>query len=267
MPIDVVEVVQGDTDRCPYGFGNFSGRSMVVGGGSAALAARDVARQARSRSAARLFEGEADEVDLRDGVAGGGKTPSVVPRGRGAEAMLTRAFADRRDVEPVAGVDPRLQARQHRPRARRAGPHPAVPDLLHRACTSPWSRWTPRPARSRSLDYVVRPRLRHDDQPGAGRGPDARRDRRWALGGALSEQLAFDADGSLLDDRFKTYLLPRAGDMPSMRIVHQVTPSPFTMHGNKGAGEAGVGGAQAAVVERGRGRAGAVRRRACARCR
>jgi carbon-monoxide dehydrogenase large subunit len=58
----------------------------------------------------------------------------------------------------------------------------------------------------------------------------------------------FDADGSLASNRFKSYLLPRAGDIPLLRMIHQVTPSPFTMHGNKGAGEAGVGGAQAAVA-------------------
>ena len=68
------------------------------------------------------------------------------------------------------------------------------------------------------------------------------------LGGALTEALRFDEDGRLLTDRFKTYLLPRAADVPLVRMVHQVTPSPFTMHGNKGAGEAGVGGAQAAVA-------------------
>ena len=28
-------VIQGDTDTCPYGFGNYSGRSMLVGGSSA----------------------------------------------------------------------------------------------------------------------------------------------------------------------------------------------------------------------------------------
>src|ERR1700687_6420509 len=30
---DRIRVVQGDTDLCPYGFGNYSGRGLVVGGG------------------------------------------------------------------------------------------------------------------------------------------------------------------------------------------------------------------------------------------
>ena len=42
--------------------------------------------------------------------------------------------------------------------------------------------------------------------------------------------------------------MPRARDVPSIEMEHQVTPSPYTLLGVKGAGEAGVGGAQAAVI-------------------
>ena len=68
------------------------------------------------------------------------------------------------------------------------------------------------------------------------------------LGEALSAELAYDGEGRLISDRFKSYLLPRVSDMPPVRLVHQVTPSPFTTFGNKGAGEAGVGGAVAAIA-------------------
>ena len=43
-------------------------------------------------------------------------------------------------------------------------------------------------------------------------------------------------------------MLVRASDVPEIEMAHQVTPSPFTLLGTKGAGEAGVGGAQAAIV-------------------
>src|SRR5205823_6451319 len=68
------------------------------------------------------------------------------------------------------------------------------------------------------------------------------------FGGALTEASRFDGDGRPLSARFKTYLLPRASDLPAIELAHQVTPSPFTLLGTKGAGEAGVGGAQAAIV-------------------
>ena len=43
--------MQGDTDRCPYGFGNISSRSIVTGGSSAVLAARDIAAKLRTVAA------------------------------------------------------------------------------------------------------------------------------------------------------------------------------------------------------------------------
>jgi carbon-monoxide dehydrogenase large subunit len=68
------------------------------------------------------------------------------------------------------------------------------------------------------------------------------------IGAALMEELVYDEAGHLLADRYKRYLTPRASDVPPLELVHQVTPSPFTLLGTKGAGEAGVGGACAAVV-------------------
>jgi carbon-monoxide dehydrogenase large subunit len=57
----------------------------------------------------------------------------------------------------------------------------------------------------------------------------------------------YTEDGSLATDGFKTYLLPRADDLPPIEVEHQVTPSPFSFLGAKGAGEAGFAGAHVAV--------------------
>ena len=240
VPIEWVELVQGDTDRCPTGFGNFSGRSMVVGGGSAALAARDV-RAKLLAVAARLLETE--YVDIHGGVAFGGGREVPVPEV--ARALLTRAFA-------IGDIEPVLEST----RAYKPGNINHVPDEL--------GRIQPYPTYSSSLhaavvevdaetgkvtlnDYVMAHDCGTMINPLLVEG-QARGAVTMGLGSALSEQLVFAADGSLASDRFKSYLLPRAGDVPLLRMVHQVTPSPFTMHGNKGAGEAGVGGAQAAVA-------------------
>ena len=47
---------------------------------------------------------------------------------------------------------------------------------------------------------------------------------------------------------FKTYLLARAADLPAIELEHQVTPTPVTVLGAKGVGEAGFSGAQAALL-------------------
>ncbi|WP_236792238.1 xanthine dehydrogenase family protein molybdopterin-binding subunit [Amycolatopsis sp. GM8] len=68
------------------------------------------------------------------------------------------------------------------------------------------------------------------------------------IGLAVSESSQFGADGALRTSSFKEYLIPRANDLPSFTIEHHETPAPGTLLGAKGAGEAGVGGAMAAVA-------------------
>jgi carbon-monoxide dehydrogenase large subunit len=68
------------------------------------------------------------------------------------------------------------------------------------------------------------------------------------VGGALFEELPYDANGRPLATTFKHYLVPRATDVPDIRLGHQVTPSPYTLLGTKGAGEGGVSGAVACLA-------------------
>ncbi|GAA1933665.1 xanthine dehydrogenase family protein molybdopterin-binding subunit [Nocardioides hwasunensis] len=243
IPIDWVELVQGDTDRCPNGFGNFSGRSMVVGGGSATLAARDV-RDKLVDAARRLMGlGEGDEVTIGDGVVSAGGTSMAVPDV--ARGLLTRAFAIG-DIEPVLE-----STRAYKPgninhvpdELGRIQPYPTYSSSLHAAVVDV----DPETGKVTLLDYVMAHDCGTMINPALVEG-QARGAVTMGLGSALSEQLRFAQDGSLASNRFKSYLLPRAGDVPLLRMLHQVTPSPFTMHGNKGAGEAGVGGAQASVA-------------------
>jgi CO/xanthine dehydrogenase Mo-binding subunit len=47
---------------------------------------------------------------------------------------------------------------------------------------------------------------------------------------------------------FMDYLLPSAQEVPPVEIVEHVTPSPHTVFGQKGSGEAGYLGAPAAIA-------------------
>ena len=53
------------------------------------------------------------------------------------------------------------------------------------------------------------------------------------------EQVCHDAEGHALSGSFEDYLLPLAGDVPNVEVLHHETPSPFTAHGVKGGGEGG----------------------------
>ena len=60
------------------------------------------------------------------------------------------------------------------------------------------------------------------------------------IGGALLEEFVYDRDGNLMTVSLADYLLPTASDVPSMRLVHQVSPSPLNPLGVKGLGEGGA---------------------------
>jgi aerobic carbon-monoxide dehydrogenase large subunit len=68
------------------------------------------------------------------------------------------------------------------------------------------------------------------------------------IGGALFEDLAYDAAGQLQAATLLDYLLPTACDVPPIEIGHLETPSRVTPGGQKGMGEGGAIGAPAAIA-------------------
>jgi 2-furoyl-CoA dehydrogenase large subunit len=67
-------------------------------------------------------------------------------------------------------------------------------------------------------------------------------------GAALFERVVYDDDGNLLTGSFMDYLCPTAPDLPSLRIGHLETPSPFTPLGAKGLGEGNTMSVPAAIA-------------------
>jgi carbon-monoxide dehydrogenase large subunit len=59
------------------------------------------------------------------------------------------------------------------------------------------------------------------------------------LGGALLEDITFDAAGQPLTTTLADYLLPTAHDLPPLTLMHQHSPSPLNPFGVKGVGEGG----------------------------
>lgn len=57
------------------------------------------------------------------------------------------------------------------------------------------------------------------------------------LGAALMEEFRYGNDGSFLTGTLADYLIPTACEVPSIQILHDETPSPFTPLGSKGLGE------------------------------
>lgn len=68
------------------------------------------------------------------------------------------------------------------------------------------------------------------------------------LGQALSERVVFDEEGQLLTATFMDYAMPRADTIPMIRFETEAVPSTTNPMGMKGCGEAGTVGAMAAVA-------------------
>ncbi|MEM6759387.1 MAG: xanthine dehydrogenase family protein molybdopterin-binding subunit [Pseudomonadota bacterium] len=67
------------------------------------------------------------------------------------------------------------------------------------------------------------------------------------IGQAITERAYFDPDGQLLTASFMDYALPRAADVPMIGFASEPVPSTANVMGMKGCGEAGTVGALAAV--------------------
>jgi carbon-monoxide dehydrogenase large subunit len=68
------------------------------------------------------------------------------------------------------------------------------------------------------------------------------------IGSALYEEMPFDAHGQPLASTLADYLLPGATEVPSIRLLHMETPSPYSEFGQKGVGEGGAIGPAAAIA-------------------
>jgi 2-furoyl-CoA dehydrogenase large subunit len=65
---------------------------------------------------------------------------------------------------------------------------------------------------------------------------------------ALFERHVYDEDGNLLTGSFMDYLAPTASDLPTPRIAHRESPSPFLPLGAKGIGEGTTMSVPAAIA-------------------
>ena len=68
------------------------------------------------------------------------------------------------------------------------------------------------------------------------------------IGAALYEEVVYDEAGQLLSASFADYVIPSAGEVPSIETVHLDTASPTTLGGFRGMGEGGTIGAPAAIA-------------------
>jgi carbon-monoxide dehydrogenase large subunit len=223
-PEDVV-VSLGDTSAITMGFGTIASRSTV--NVSAALHfASERLRNKVFALAAEMMECGASDLELRDGYVGVNGAPGM----QISLGDLARAARPGWDSKRPAGMDAGLQETYYwePPTVTWAyGAHAAVVRIDTQLGKVTIDQYVV----AHDCGVVVNPLLA-DGQiiGGVAQG----------IGGALLEGFNYDANGQLLTGSFMDYLLPTAGDIPRIQVIHQETPSPLNPFGVKGLGEGGA---------------------------
>jgi CO/xanthine dehydrogenase Mo-binding subunit len=235
-----VRVALGDTALAPAGGGSFASRSAVAAGNAVALAAHRV-REKLLAAAAHFLEAAPGDLEIAgETVAVRGLAERAIPIAAVAEAVAYPNFGARwrwpQDRAFPWGDEPGLQAAAaFRPDFTFGyGAHAAVVEV------------DPETGAVAVTDYAVV----HDSgrvlNPAIVAGQVAGAVAQ-GLGGALWEEVVHDAQGQPLTASLMDYALPRAAEVPALRLDHLETPAPNPL-GVKGAGEGGIIPVAAAIA-------------------
>ena len=216
LPMDKIDVVQGDTDLAT-GFGSVGSRSLFVGGTAVAVSSNDMITKAREK-ASNLLETSIEDIEYRDGVL------TVV----GTDRRISLFEIAQKERSAKLSVDSEGEV-----------DGPSWPNGTH-ICEveiDPETGVT-RVVRYTTVDDVgiaVNPML----VTGQIHGGVAQ-----GIGQALYEGVTYDADGQLLTATYQDYCIPRADDVPPIVVtLDDAAPCKTNPLGSKGCGESGaIGG-------------------------
>ncbi|MDQ0472996.1 xanthine dehydrogenase family protein molybdopterin-binding subunit [Labrys wisconsinensis] len=223
LPLERINVVQGDSDRIKTGGGTGGSRSIPVGGASVARASETLAERLKLLASEELEAGIAD-LEILDGrvrVVGTDKAIDLA-----ALAALPKAT-------------PELRTSEHNYQPSEAtypnGTHICEVEVDPETGVTAILRYTI----VDDFGVVVNPLLLEGQvQGGVVQG----------IGQALLERTVYGEDGQLLTATLTDYALPRADDVPSFHFETRNVPCKGNPVGIKGAGEAGTIGAAPAVM-------------------
>jgi carbon-monoxide dehydrogenase large subunit len=231
IPLDNVSVVHGDTDKVQFGMGTYGSRSGAVGI-SAIVKALDKIEAKAKKVAAHLLEAAEGDIVLRDGKFTVSGTDKSVAWGEvSLNAYIAHKFTGQ-DLEPGlkegAFYDPTNFTFP-------AGCHICEIEVDPQTGESEIVAWTA----VDDFGTVINPMI----VEGQVHGGIAQ-----GVGQALLEATVYDAEGQLVTGSLMDYCMPRARDLPPLKVGMTTTKSPSNPLGIKGCGEAGAIAAPAAVI-------------------
>jgi carbon-monoxide dehydrogenase large subunit len=225
LPTAGVVVEQTDSAKVGSGTGSFQSRSSVVAATSAHRAAKRLREEILSAASWRL-----DEPVERLSIADGAITIDGKP------SPLT--LAELASAEPAANGGHRLDVAVDYDPVQASHPY-ATHACLVEVDAGTGAVEILRYVVAEDCGRVINPMIVDGQvQGGIAQG----------IGAVLLEQISYSSDGQLLSGSFMDYLLPTAGETPTVTIEHLVTPAPLHELGTKGIGEGGTIGSTAALA-------------------
>ncbi|MBV9630704.1 MAG: xanthine dehydrogenase family protein molybdopterin-binding subunit [Xanthobacteraceae bacterium] len=229
--IDQVNVVHGDTDKVQFGMGTYGSRSGAVGM-SAIVKALDKVEAKAKKIAAHLLEAAEGDIVFKDGKFTVAGTDRSVAWGELALAAYVAHKFPTGEIEPglkeTAFYDPTNFTFP-------AGCHICEVEIDPETGVTSVVGWTA----VDDFGTVINPMIVEGQvHGGVAQG----------VGQALLEHTVYNDSGQLVSGSYMDYAMPRADNLPSLKVDMTVTKCPSNPLGIKGCGEAGAIAAPAAVM-------------------
>ncbi len=224
VPLDHVRYEAGDTDLLSGGKGNGGSGALCIGGSAVSVAVDKVIEKAK-QAAAELLEAAVVDVTFDAGrftIAGTDRSVSLAEVARaatidGSELVESGEFTPTMVTFPNGTHICEVEI----------DPDTGVTEVVRYSAVE-------------ELGYVLNPML----VAGQTHGGVAQ-----GVGQAMAEQIVHDPQsGQMLTASFMDYQMPRADDLPDIRMTTREVPTKANPLGAKGVGEAGTVGAMAAAM-------------------
>lgn len=231
IPVENVEIIHGDTETTPQGWGTYGSRTTAVCGSAVKIAATRVKEKAK-KLAAHLLEANEADLEWQDG--------KFVVKGSPDQGKSFGELALMANLawNMPAGLEPGLEATAF------FDPSNFVYPFGSHVCTVEVDIET---GVVTILRYIAvddcGPHINPVIVKGQIHGGVIQ-----GVGEAMQEIAIYDESGQLLTGTMMDYAIPKASQAPHVETDYTVTPSPVNPLGVKGCGEAGTIASAAAVV-------------------
>lgn len=230
VPIDTVAVVHGDTDKVQFGMGTYGSRSGAVGM-SAIVKAMDKVEAKVRKIAAHALEASEDDIVIEGGevkVAGTDRKMAWHEVGLAAYTAHNLPEGMEPGLKEGAFYDPTNFTFP-------AGTYICEVEVDPETGVTEIVRFTA----ADDFGTIINPMIVEGQvHGGVAQG----------IGQAMLENVVYDEDAQLVTGSYMDYTMPRADDVPSYTIEHNMTAAPSNPLGIKGCGEAGAIGTPPAVI-------------------